>query len=89
MKVRQMYADLIRWMGSFLSERMVEIVFQGNSMERHPGEAGVPQGSPLWLILWGIYTSGLIKWVEEYASAKGLYSGNDLSWVATGSGINQ
>jgi len=66
MKVRQMDGDLIRWTESFLSERSVEMVIEGNAMERHPVEAGVPQGSPVSLILFAIYTSGLIKWVEEY-----------------------
>jgi hypothetical protein len=66
-KVRQMDGDLIRWMESFLSERTVEMVIEGNAMERHPVEAGVPQGSPVSPILFAIYTSRLIKWVEEYA----------------------
>jgi len=69
MKVKQMDGDLIRWMESFLSERTVEMVIEGNAMERHPVESGVPQGSPVSPILFVIYTSGLIKWVEEYVSA--------------------
>jgi len=89
MKVSQMDGDLIRWMESFLSERMVEMIIEGNAMERHPVEAGVPQGSPVSLILFAIYTSGLIKWVEEYVSAEGLSFVEDLSWVAAGRGVNQ
>jgi hypothetical protein len=61
MKVRQMDGDLIRWTESFLSERAVEMIIEGNAMERHPVEAGVPQGSPVSPILFAIYTSGLIK----------------------------
>jgi hypothetical protein len=36
MKVRQMDGDLIRWTESFLSERTVEMIIEGNAMERHP-----------------------------------------------------
>jgi len=58
-------------------------------MERHPVEAGVPQGSPGSPILFAINTSGLIKWVEVYVSeADGLSFVDDLSWVGTGSDVN-
>jgi hypothetical protein len=58
-------------------------------MTRHPVEAGVPQGSFVSPILFAIYTSSLIKWVEEYVSAEGLSFVDDLGWVATGSNLNQ
>jgi len=59
-------------------------------MERHLVEAGVPQGSPVSLILSAIYTSELIKWVEEYVSeAKGLSFVEDLGCVVSGSDVNQ
>jgi hypothetical protein len=65
------------------------MIIEGNAMERHPVEAGVPQGSPVSPILFAIYTSGLIKWVEEYVSeAQGLSFVDDLGWVATGSNVN-
>jgi hypothetical protein len=35
-KVRQMNGDLIRWTDSFLSETMVEMIIEGNTMQRHP-----------------------------------------------------
>jgi len=58
-------------------------------MERHPVEAGVLQGSSVSLILFAIYTSGLIKWVEEYVlEAEGPSCVNDLGWGATGSDVN-
>jgi len=61
MKVRQMDGDCIQWTECFLSERTVEMVIERNPMERHPEEAGVPQGTPVSPILFAIYTSGLIK----------------------------
>jgi len=49
------------------------MIIEANVMERHPVEAGVPKGSPVSPILFPIYTSGLIMWVEEYvAEADGL-----------------
>jgi len=44
------------------------MITKGNAIDRHPVVAGVLQGSPVSLILFAIYTSGLIKWVEEYES---------------------
>ena len=89
MKVWQMDGDLIRWTESFLSERTVEMVIEGNAMERHPVEAGVPQGSPVSPILFAIYTSGRIEWVKEYASAEGLSFVDNLGCVVTGTDVNQ
>jgi hypothetical protein len=89
MKVRQMDGDLIQWMESFLSERAVEMIIEGNAMERHPVDAGVLQGSPVSPILFAIYTSGLIKWVKEDVSeGEGLSFVDNLGWVVTGSDVN-
>jgi hypothetical protein len=46
------------------------MIIEGHAMERHPVQAAVPQRSAVSPILFAIYTSGLIKWVEEYISAK-------------------
>jgi len=84
-----MDGDLVRWTESFLSERTVEMLIDGNAMDRHPVEAGVPQGLPVSPIPFAIYTSGLIKWVQEYVSeAEGLSFVDDLGWVATRSDVN-
>jgi len=89
MKIRQMDGHLIRWTESCLSERTVKMIIEGNAMERHSVEGGVLQGSPVSPILVTIYTSGLIKGVEEYVSeAEGLSFVDDLGWVATGSNVN-
>jgi hypothetical protein len=63
MKVRQLDGHLIRWTESFRSERTVEMLIEGNAIERHPVVAGVQQGSLVSLIVFAIYTSGLFKWV--------------------------
>jgi hypothetical protein len=89
MKLRKMDGDLIRWMESFFSESTVEMTIEENAKERHPVEAGVPHGSPVSPMLFAIYTSGLITWVERYVSeAEGLSFVYDLGWVATGSDVN-
>jgi len=88
MKVRRMGEDLIRWTENLCSEKTVEMIIERNVMQRHPVEAGVPQGSPMSPIIFAIYTSGLINWVEEYVSAEGLSCVDDLGRVETGSDVN-
>ena len=69
---------------------MVEIIIEGTAMERHPVEAGVPQGSPVSPIFSAIYTSGLLEWVQDYLSENlSLSLVDDLGSFATGSDITQ
>jgi hypothetical protein len=90
MKGKGIDGDLIRWTASFLSDQTVEMVIEGNVMERRPEEAGIPQGSPVSPILFAIYTSGLVKWVEERLSGiEGLSFVDDVGWMATGSDVSQ
>jgi hypothetical protein len=44
MKSKKIDGDRIRWTESFVSERTVEMVIEGNNFQSHPMEAGVPQG---------------------------------------------
>jgi hypothetical protein len=73
-----MNGDLIQWTKRCLLETTVEISIEGNAMKRHPVEAWATKGSPMSPILIAIYTSGLIKLVEEYVTANGLASVNNL-----------
>jgi hypothetical protein len=57
--------DFTLWTASFLSDGMVEMVMKGNVMERHPVEAGIPQGSPVSPILIASFTSGLLKCEQD------------------------
>jgi len=88
-KAKKIDGDLIRWTKSFLSERTVEMVIEGNVLQSHPVEAGVPQGSPVSPILFAIHTAGLIRWVEERVQGEGLSFLDDVGWVATGKDMNQ
>lgn len=47
---------------------MVEMVFKGNVMERHPVKAGIPLGTPVSPMLFEIYMSALMYWVEQIVS---------------------
>jgi len=78
-----MNGDLTQWTGSFLSEKTVDMIIEGNAVESHP------VGSPVSPIIFAIYTTGLIKWVEEYVSAEELSLVDDLGWEATGSDVYQ
>jgi hypothetical protein len=65
------------------------MIIEGNAMKRHLVEGGLPQSSPVSPILFGIYTSGVITWVEEYVlEAKGLFFADDVCWVVTRSDVN-
>jgi len=66
------------------------MVIEGDVMERHLVEAAILQRSQVSPILFAIYISGLIKWVEErVAGIEGLSIVDDVRWVATGSHVNQ
>jgi len=63
---------------------------EAKARERPRVGSGVSQGPPASPILFTIYTSGLIKWVEEYISEfEGLCIVDDIGWVATGSNVNR
>jgi len=83
-KVRQMDGDHIRLTESLQSASTLEMIIQGNTIERHRVKAGVPQVSPVLPIICAINTSGLIMWVEEYVSEpEGLSFIDDLGYVTT------
>jgi hypothetical protein len=82
--------DLIQSAVSFLSNQTIEMIIEGNVMQRCPVEAEIPQGSPVFPILFAMYTSGLIKLVDNRVSGiDGLPSVDDVGWIATGSDISQ
>jgi len=77
-------------MASFLTDRTVDMVLEGNMMESHPVESGIPQGSLVSPILFAIYRLALIKWVEErVAGTEGLSFVDDVGWVAMWNDVNQ
>jgi hypothetical protein len=86
MKVRQMHCVLMGWTESCLLARPVKIIINCHTTKRHLVEAEFLQSSPVSPILFIVYTSGLMKWVEEYVSeGDRLSSVGDHCWTATGS----
>jgi len=55
--------DLIRWTGSFMSDRQVKLVLDGKTGEA-PVATDIPQGSPAAPILFVTYLSGIFDEVE-------------------------
>jgi len=50
---------LVQWVGSFLRDRTCRLTFQGSPRLFAPVSVGVPQGSPISLLLFVIYISSL------------------------------
>ena len=60
-------ADLIRWTISFMTDRRVRLVLDGEVGDPNAVDTGVPQGSPAALILFVTYLSGIFDAVEQAA----------------------
>jgi len=73
---------LVRWTESFMSQRKVRLVLNGQEGEAHEVDTGIPQGSPVSPILFTVYISGLfpleatVTIEEEAAAALEARSGN-------------
>ena len=89
MKELQLDPCLIRWTESFLSDRRVSMVIDGEPMTEHRVTTGVPQGSPVSPILFAIYLSGVFREVEESVveGVIGLSYADDVAWVVKGNSI--
>jgi len=72
---------------SFMSDRRVKLVLDGETGEEHPVDTGVPQGSPAAPILFVTYLSGIFDEVERAAPGiSGLSFVDDIGWLAEGKG---
>ena len=77
--------DLVRWTGSFMSDRQVKLVLDGKVGESHPVDTGIPQGSPATPILFVTYLSGIFDEVEAAVpGVHGLSFVDDISWWVDG-----
>ena len=74
-------ADLIHWTMSFMTDRRVKLVLDGEVGEENPVDTGVPQGSPAAPILFITYLSGIFDAVEKAAPGiSGLSFVDDIGW---------
>lgn len=60
--------NLIKWVGSFMTDRRLQLVIDGHCGKEVNVECGVPQGSPVSPILFAIYLSGVFEYVESQIS---------------------
>ena len=65
--MRDMKVDgnLIKWVGSFMTDRRLQLVIDGHCGKEVNLECGVPQGSPVSPILFAIYLNGVFEYVES------------------------
>jgi len=78
-------ADLIRWTMSFMTDRRVRLVLDGEVGDPNAVDTGVPQGSLAALILFVTYLSGIFDTVEQAApGSSGLSFVDDIGWWAEG-----
>jgi len=77
--------DLIRWTGSFMSDRQMKLVLDSKVGEAKPVDTSIPQGSPAAPIFFVTYLSGIFDEVKEAVPGiRGLSFVDDISWWAEG-----
>ncbi|KAJ5701330.1 hypothetical protein N7488_008878 [Penicillium malachiteum] len=82
--------DLIRWMQSFRSGWLVQMVINGTPCPVHRIDSGVPQGSPVSSISFLIYLSATFDAIEEAAPAVQLLSFvDDIGLLTSGSSAQE
>ena len=82
--------DLIRWVQSFLSGRLVQLVIDGTQCPAHRIDSGVPQGSPVSPILFLIYLSAIFDTIEEAVPEIQLLSfADDIGLLAPGYSVQE
>jgi len=85
MEELELEADLIRWTMSFMSDRRVKLVLDGEIGDENPVDTSVPQGSPAAPILFITYLSGIYDEVERTATGVSRLSFvDDIRWWAEG-----
>lgn len=57
--------DPIRWTKSFFTNRKLQLVIDGHNNPENDIETGIPLGSPVSLILFWLYISGVFEQVEK------------------------
>ena len=87
MKKMVFEANLVRWVSSFMKERRVIMSMDRKEGDSFDVEMGVPQGSPVLLVLFVKYLSwlfGRVEEKEEECGSDGISFVNDVGWVVEG-----
>jgi hypothetical protein len=80
--------NLVVWMGSFMDEQRVEIVISGEAGDVIETNTGLPQGSPVSLVLFLVYIADLAVLVEDSVmDVVGLSFIDDVTWVVEGNDV--
>jgi hypothetical protein len=82
MRVAHLDDNLVEWVDSFMSNRLVEIMIAGEVGEAIATNTGWPQGSPVSPILFLIYIVDLAALMEtKVPDTVGLSFVDDVTWV--------
>ena len=60
LKKRRLPTSIAKWIRSFLQKRSTQLLFNGTKSQSIPTPAGIPQGSPLSLLLYMYYNTDLL-----------------------------
>ena len=79
--------DIIRWVNSFFTDRKVQLIIDGYTCFLKEIKAGLPQGSPISLILFAIYISGFFNYIKEKIPVFTLFFADDIDIIAVENSI--
>ena len=85
-------ADVVRWVESFMEDRKVIMSMDGMEGDSMDVETVVPRGSPILLVLFIIYISGLFGEVEDTdaeCGSEGISFVDDVAWVVEGEDVGE
>ena len=82
--------NLVTWMGSFLTDRKVQLVIDGHNNEEREIKTRIPQGSSVSPILFLIYISGVFDKISKTSPLiTSLSFIDDLGFIASCSSVTK
>ncbi len=71
LRKRRIPKQIAKWIGSFLTERSTQLLFNGTKSQKIPTPAGIPQGSPLSPSLYMYYNGDLLDIPKQRGTCLG------------------